>query len=527
MERPPAVHPGTASAPRRGPLAEAPIARWEFYSFLAVLVLALGLRAELLGIRPLWFDEAFSLATASRTLPGLWAYLHTNDTHPIAYYALLHAWIRWFGTDLTAMRTPSLILGLGAVALTWAVGRRLCSPAIGIVAAGLVALHPLQIFSSNEMRMYPLLTVLSLMSTWLVWRAVNAPDDRWRWGAYGVGVALLGYTSYYAALLVPAQVLWILMSLPRRQGLARLALAGLVALACYAPWLPVVMTLGGRLPWAWRFPPDVYYAASLVTSQTFGTYLFGTGTYFVIGHLPLVDYPLLIFPFAVLLGVGVVALTRVNRRGGALVAVSWFVPLALVLVVSYAMHLQFAFSRHLVFIEPFAALLLAGAIVHAGDAFPAPSRVLASLIAASLVLTYVVPAVANVQDREAMDFRWDLAAKYLQVASGPQDAVVYMPASMELPLTYYYRPLGTSVYVPLSSRHWTEAAADPAVRAAIATVTAHAYPRVWFVFSDPWPAGTVEALAGQLVRAGYRPGPVQDFHRLWVAVFFRGPAPAP
>jgi len=526
MESPPLAQPGVAAVPTRGRLAEAPLARWEFYSLLGVFVAALGLRAQLLGIRPLWYDEAISLSVARRSLPEIWAYLHTTDTHPIAYYALLHLWIRWVGTDLSLMRTPSLILGVGAVLLTWALGRRLFSPWVGIVAAGLVALHPLEIFSSNEMRMYPLLTVLALLSTWLAYRAVEVPGALWRWVAYGVCTALLAYTSYYAALLVPAQALWILLSLPRRQGVARLGLAGGVALACYLPWVPALLTLGGRLPWAWRVPPDVYYVASLLTSQTFGTYLFNTGTYFVIGHLPLVDYPLLIFPFAVLLGFGIVALRRVNPRGGALIAASWGVPLALVLIVSYAVHVQFAFPRHLVFIEPFAALLLAGAVVHAGDAFPGPARVLASLIAAGLVLTYVLPAVANVQDRQAMEFRWDLAAKYLQVEAGPEDATVYLPASMALPLTYYHQPLGTAVVVPLSSFHWTERGADPAVQAAIRTLTAHRYPRIWFVFSEPWPVGTVEAFAAGLERAGYRAGPVQDFRHLWVAVFVRGGAPA-
>ena len=218
MERPPLAQPSVAAVPARGRLAEAPLARWEFYSLLGVFVVALGLRAQLLGIRPLWYDEAISLSVARRSLPEIWAYLHTTDTHPIAYYALLHLWIRWVGTDLSLMRTPSLILGVGAVLLTWALGRRLFSPWVGIVAAGLVALHPLEIFSSNEMRMYPLLTVLALLSTWLAYRAVEVPGALWRWVAYGVCIALLAYTSYYAALLVPAQALWILLSLPRRQG---------------------------------------------------------------------------------------------------------------------------------------------------------------------------------------------------------------------------------------------------------------------------------------------------------------------
>ena len=146
-------------------------------------------------------------------------------------------WIRWFGTGLAAMRVLSLLFGVAAVALTWAVGRQMCSPPIGVVAAALVALHPYQIFSSNELRMYAPLTALALVSTWCVWRAADPRARWWRWAVYGASVAVMGYVSYYAWLLVPAQVLWLARPAVAA-GRDAAGLAGAVALAWYAPWIP-------------------------------------------------------------------------------------------------------------------------------------------------------------------------------------------------------------------------------------------------------------------------------------------------
>ena len=165
---------------------------------------------------------------------------------------------------------------------------------------------------------------------------------------------------------MPAQVLWLACVLPWRQAAVRAGLAGAVALAWYAPWIPVVATLPERLPWAWRTPVNPYWLVGLLTSQTFGTYLFDTGSYFTIGHVPFQTYPVLLFPFVVLLAIGAVVLRRVNGRAGGLLVRFWLLPIALVSLVSIVQGLQFAFPPHLEILEPFAALLLAAGIVHAG-----------------------------------------------------------------------------------------------------------------------------------------------------------------
>jgi len=501
---------------------------WEPLALAVVLILALALRLDLLGVRPIWFDEAFSVDTAKRSFSDLWAFFKTHDAHPIGYYALLSVWIRWFGTGLAAMRVSSLLFGMAAVALTWAVGRQMCSPPIGVVAAALVALHPYQIFSSNELRMYAPLTALALLSTWSVWRAAD-PRARWRrWAVYGASVALMGYASYYAWLLVPAQVWWLWRGLPARQAATRIGVAGAVALACYAPWIPVVLTLPQRLPWAWRIPANPYWLASLLTSQTFGTYLFDTGSYFTIGHVPLQTYPVLLFPFVVLLVIGGVALGRVHARAGSLALWSWLLPLVLVVAVSLAAGRQFAFPRHLVYLEPFAALLLAAGIVYAGDAarLVPRARVLLPLIAGGVVLSFAIPVVANVEDPAVQQYRWDLAAQQLRTEIRPGDAIVYFPGVMSTPLYYYYRPREPQLFVDPSSHAWSERDLDPVIKDAIRLIRRGSYRRVWLVLSTPWPPGSLEALVHALEQAGYREGPLADFRGVWLGKFERGPAPA-
>jgi len=496
---------------------------WEPLALGAVLVVACALRFDLLSVRPLWFDEAFSLNTARQTFSALWEFFKTNDSHPIGYYALLSAWIRWFGTGLAAMRMLSLLFGVAAVALTWAVGRRMCSPQIGVVAAALVALHPYQIFSSNELRMYAPLTALALVSTWCVWRAADPGAPWWRWALYGTSVAAMGYVSYYAWLLVPAQVLWLASVLPWRRAAVCAGLAGAVALAWYAPWIPVIVTLPQRLPWAWRTPVNPYWLASLLTSQTFGTYLFDTGSYFTIGHVPFPTYSVLLFPFGVLLAVGVAVLGRVNGRARGLIVLSWLLPIVLVVVVSLAVGRQFAFPRHLVFVEPFAALLLAAGIVHAGGAARPGSRarLVLPLIAGGLVLAFAIPVVANVNDASMLPYRWDLAAQLVRTEIRRGDIIVYFPGVMSEPLDYYYQPRAPQLFVTPSSHGWTERDIEPGIREAIALIVKGSYRRVWLVFSTPWPPGSLEAFSRGLEHVGYRQGSLSDFREVWVAKFDR------
>ena len=301
---------------------------------MGACILGALLRWELLGVRSLWFDEGYSLFVARMGWAEVLRFLRLNDAHPPGYYLLLSAWTRAFGDDLTVLRLPSFAAGVASVWLTWVLGRRWARPEVGLLAALLVAVNPFQVYASNELRMYMPLQVTLLAATWALDRATREEGVRW-WTLYGLLVAASGYLSYFAAFAVAPQAAWAAWVAGRR-GVRGLAVAGAVALALYAPWLPFLQGFTQRNPQLWLIRPPLSaeswpgQLASFLASQTFGGYLPNTVTYHRTSLL-LEAYLPFLAPFLLAAAVGAVLLLR-DHRGVA--PVTWLGGLALVMGLS-------------------------------------------------------------------------------------------------------------------------------------------------------------------------------------------------
>jgi mannosyltransferase len=87
-----------------------------------VVTAALGLLD--IGVPQLWRDELASWSAATRTLPQLWAMVHSIDAVLGLYYLGLHLWMVVFGDSATAMRLPSVIAMAAAAGVVALIGRR-------------------------------------------------------------------------------------------------------------------------------------------------------------------------------------------------------------------------------------------------------------------------------------------------------------------------------------------------------------------------------------------------------------------
>lgn len=263
----------------------------------ALILLGFLLRLIRLDFQPLWWDEGYSVWFAARPLADMLR-LTAADIHPPLYYALLHGWSGLFGLSPAALRFFSLIAGLLAIPLAYLGGRDLRNPRAGVIAAALVAINPLAIYYSQEIRMYGLAATLSLAALWLGWRWAQ-PGARLRFGiAYTLALVAGLHTLYYFALLPLAQFIWMLASARRRfwPWLAALAAAGLL----YLPW---ILFAGPKLLDYVAYKVVQDNDAPLGLLAYLGRHL----SAFLVGHLegPLAAYwpwaLLLLLPFALLL----------------------------------------------------------------------------------------------------------------------------------------------------------------------------------------------------------------------------------
>ncbi|HEY69313.1 MAG TPA: hypothetical protein G4O08_01890 [Anaerolineae bacterium] len=232
----------------------------EPWILILILLVALLVRLPCLTSRPLWYDEAFSVLFSSQG-PSAMAYGTLTqeagvaaDIHPLGYYTLLWLWAKIVGTTPFAVRSLSLILGLGIVALGYGLARELFSERIAMLAGWVLAFSPFQVHYAQEARMYALLALFMLGATLAFWHALHGGSN-WLWLAFSMLAAAGMYVHNLAALYLVCLALTPLF-LCRWRALGKTVLAGLGAICLYLPWLLRLPSQVARLQWAyWIEPP--------------------------------------------------------------------------------------------------------------------------------------------------------------------------------------------------------------------------------------------------------------------------------
>lgn len=197
-------------------MTENPSHRWTPWVLGALLLAALALRLHGLEDRVLGHPENYAPGIAapswtsypppSTELKGVLRGLLV-DAHPPLYSLGLFVWTELAGGSLFALRLPSVLLGVLAVALLFRTASGRDGTFVGLAAAVLLALHGHHVFWSQLARMYALLSVTSLLSTAALLR-LQSRGRRRDATLYVLATAALFHTHLYAWPLVFAQMLW-------------------------------------------------------------------------------------------------------------------------------------------------------------------------------------------------------------------------------------------------------------------------------------------------------------------------------
>ena len=134
-------------------------------SFGLILAAALGLRLSIIHF-PLWYDEGCSIAAAIKSCPfGINDYLWNYDfQHTPFYFYILHYIMQIFGDSEFVLRFSSVIVSMALLPLTYIVNAKLSSKKTGLAAMLLMAVNTFQVLYSIEIRMYPYVILLALLS---------------------------------------------------------------------------------------------------------------------------------------------------------------------------------------------------------------------------------------------------------------------------------------------------------------------------------------------------------------------------
>jgi mannosyltransferase len=239
------------------------------YALAFVLTVA-ALLASLNVIGAFRSDEVWSLNTVGKTFAQMMGELR-GDIHPPLYYWLLFPWVRIVGTGEFALRSLSGLLYLASVFALYRWGKQLGGGRVGTIAASVYLTSPLAILASHMARMYALLSLVSILSTWLYWRVFvdGEPVDGARTTSkrtrrnlllFAIVNALGTLTHIWFFFLLFAEgVHWLILkrAMWRRDFMAFAA----VMVASVAPysvlWLPTLLHQLGKSQEAaaWLLPP--------------------------------------------------------------------------------------------------------------------------------------------------------------------------------------------------------------------------------------------------------------------------------
>lgn len=241
-----------------------------------IVLLGLGLRLYHLDAVSFWSDETFTTHWIHKDLIFLWTKGLEIETTPPLYYMLLKFWAWFTGSSDFAVRLFSALASAATIPLVFLLGRAFGRPAVGLAAALLFALMPMQIFYAQEARTYalvPLFLATALLGLLRFTRAAMAAEQAEGWQGlplFAGSAVLLIYTHATSVFTVAALDLCcaglLLASAPGRAALPRLILANLGVAVLSVPQLWAILVQAGRYDLDWIQPPDLVSLLNLANS---------------------------------------------------------------------------------------------------------------------------------------------------------------------------------------------------------------------------------------------------------------------
>jgi hypothetical protein len=217
-----------------------------YFFLLALVVLAIFLRVYDISAKDVWLDEANAVIIAEQNPSGIITRL-INDASPPLFYFILHYWMYAFGKTELALRSLSVLFGILSIIAVYFIGRRIFSEKVGLYAALIASVAPIQIMYSQQIRMYTLLPLVSLMSMYYLLRFIQEKKRSFLIG-YGLFTILSLFTHNHGMFLLPAQALSILLFVRQRRMIVWWFFSVICIGAVYALWLPSLFSQMARFP---------------------------------------------------------------------------------------------------------------------------------------------------------------------------------------------------------------------------------------------------------------------------------------
>ena len=280
-----------------------------------IAIIVLGIILNCIGIfqSNLWFDEAYSVALASKTFKEIWI-IGGHDVHPVLYYWVLHLiylLMNNFGATMQVTVIAYRVFSMVCLSLLSVLGythiKRDFGEKVGVLFSFFALFLPTICVYASEVRMYSLaillVTILAIYAyrlakfgnmekpaddievrkthSEIIEDRVKIKNTRKNWTIFIITSLLCIYTHYYALMaagIINCMLLANLVRQKRKSEITTIVVAGIAQAIAYIPWL---MCFIGQISHVSRgfwikfeFPNTIMQLAS---SQFIGKAMYGVG----------------------------------------------------------------------------------------------------------------------------------------------------------------------------------------------------------------------------------------------------------
>lgn len=431
---------------------------FEQIPILLILLLATGLRLYQLSTESVWIDEMLSIRDAQSfefTLPYVRPF----------YYMILKGWMQ-FGDSDAWLRGLSIIFGLGSIYFTYWLGYRIVGKSTGLIAAFMASVSPLFINHAQEIRMYTVITCLSVAGTLALSYFLEQPSYKALAGWVIARTFLILTNANNILILVADIVLLGWKFRKQRQGLLTAA-GGLSIIGLF--FLPIFwsLTIGGgadefmekqvadyskpgvtqiigmltqfTVYWPFRNlleSNQIILNKNQLTDATLLSQLLSVKT------LSLLFYAGLTAVLVVLLVISLLNIFSKYPSERLIWLAAWaIIPASLMLFISYYKN-SIWFPRYLLLVAPYFLILIAAGFVVIWN-WKKP-------LAIAIAIAYCIGVTGSLFDYYTKLYRndWQGAAQYIYQNKQPNDLIVMhsTPDFFPLSLSRYY-PDPSKVYL--------------------------------------------------------------------------------
>jgi mannosyltransferase len=408
-------------------------------AFTLTVLIAAALSWTRIGSKSFWLDEAFSVAVASLDLRDLWHVISGDQANMAVYYLLLHWWLDT-GTSEAMLRTLSAVFAVGSLVPLYAIGTRLYSRPVGIIACLMLGMNAFFIQYAQEARAYSLLLLLTTTSSYVLVTSFVRPTVG-AWLAYVAVSSLTVYTHVFGLLFVGAHAIALAFAAPRpvpwRFHLSAFVAIGLII----APMLVVVVTVRH---------------AGWVAPTTFDTLVRTTVELTGYGGRSLAAF----YAVLVILGLGARRRARPRQSTGWQdgFVLTWLVLPVVTAVVFSVLVRPIVVGRYLIGVLPALALLAAAGV------WGLRWGVLRAA-ALAMLLTFAAGGLSRWYGGMPKE-DWRSAVRYVLAQAEPGDRVAFHPRYIRTAFDYYA--------LPREGWHWTPPSSYPGERGKLGHLDAHA-----------------------------------------------------